>query len=848
MLRSKIVGHAILIAALAFLCWGCSGNGDKQPMLPDAGEPFARISGSTGIWGLWDVVINPVTLEAEVVPLKQADLILNVLGFLEPPALYGMKIDFDTLDVNFAELSISADIILAHPMNTSEDVFHGFDVRGIVIGPRLTNADGHTRVMNPADFASTPFGYSDGLLGVPHSSAGYDGVWGYKYFCDDLGKNGSLPDFFRNSYNLSHRGIFSEWQKNTRHYEISWTGSDYDFLVFNYAVYANYDWPTGDGPYDIDDYPMSTANSSEAFCGDINNVSSSLYATGTEGGGTVSLDIEIWDWQGIDDTEVSLQILGISSPVVAPDSSENGTTPYSRIYHFVNAGLVPLNEGECDLLVKAVDERTFGESWFLGLLNSDNDLYDENIWNGFVCTVPVYSCPPPTVTSINPDQGTAGQVLEDVVIQGQFIDGPSLGVELQLPGKESVIGDDVTFIDATTITCDLDLAAAWGGVYDVVVMNGCGNPGIGEDLFEVEGGITLVDSGNLPTPLPFCDEKAFCVVGDNTYGLAGVYYMNFAYAVMRYPLDYSGVGTTYRVLQGNYGYTILTMLGPHNGIGKIEVDSTGGIMLTSNNTGYTWNPPNRCNQPIFWWLSVYLPDNEKEEGDIMLDTKYAITRSRDVEAEFEVSNLNLHVLWGFYAVEEDFYFEENDIEIVNLGVVYPFNNSSFTPYLSIDWGPLDETPGGSLDGEVSDEEAYRLAIDSEPVGLSSPLNMLFYYLEGAPDDNVIEVIAAYRIDKGASATPQTTIRNVFVGTAIDIAVLPSADNIPLADFNWLVVLEDNGDSTWQIALFNPDGSLIERSITYNGDPLAMDCDTTNLQVHVWVDDASVLKYYVLEWI
>ena len=135
--------------------------------------------------------------------------------------------------------------------------------------------------------------------------------------------------------NLADRGVFSEGpQQNRRHYVLDWTDSDEDFFVFNYAIYANYNWPVGDAPYTIDDFDKSTSNGAEAFCARITEISSSLnYAAGI-GGGSLSLDVEVWDWQGNEATEVRIDTLTGGDEDLF-DSWEAGSTAYSGIFHIV---------------------------------------------------------------------------------------------------------------------------------------------------------------------------------------------------------------------------------------------------------------------------------------------------------------------------------------------------------------------------------------------------------------------------------------------------------------------------------------------------------------------------------
>jgi len=171
-------------------------------------------------------------------------------------------------------------------------------------------------------------------------------------------------------------------------------------------------------------------------------------------------------------------------------------------------------------------------------------------------------------------------------------------------------------------------------------------------------------------------------------------------------------------------------------------------------------------------------------------------------------------------------------------VIAPYDDITYITEFDT-YFPVDYT--GSVDGEVSDLEAYKTAVDTDPQGLSSPYDIIHYYLEGPPDATGIEVFE----NSQTGAIPQliTTIDSALMGTAIDISCLNAYGNIPGATGNYVCVLEDNGNSTWQIAIFDQNGSLIVRYNTpLAGDGIALDCDTTNLEIHVWVNDGGTLKF------
>ena len=399
----KKVGWAILLAGMLIVGLHCA-SGEGAPSLPAMvpGTPSAATPTSAGdnyLWGVWQISIEKATGEVAVTRLRQCDLALNVTGFLEPPALKNLSIDFNTLIIDSPNNYIGVDVMLTHPLKTPDAVFTGFDVRGVVFGPEVRNADGWTAMMNPEDFSGVPFGYVNGLLGAPYSYAHYQGDWfGYKYFCDGLGLVDNVTLFFSNETNLEKRGIFKEGQINRRHYDLYFGGDYTAFLVFNYAVVASYNWPTGSPPYDMADFDISTSNVAEPFCGNIINVKNNL-ARDPLGKvcGYFSADIEVWDWQGLGQVEVSAKS-DILAPLPAQNIYDPGSTSKSGIFHFSKipaAGYANIN-GDYIWFVCTDASQTFGSSWFMGLLDISHPRYNQPVFTTYGLRV----IPPDNTTPI----------------------------------------------------------------------------------------------------------------------------------------------------------------------------------------------------------------------------------------------------------------------------------------------------------------------------------------------------------------------------------------------------------------------------------------------------------------
>jgi len=435
----------------------------------------------------------------------------------------------------------------------------------------------------------------------------------------------------------------------------------------------------------------------------------------------------------------------------------------------------------------------------------------------------ISACHIPMPVSIDPDFGEIDSAIDDALITCDEIEeGPCLGAFLSLDGQMSVTGTDLQFLGSTQLTADFDLSGVSAGLWDVVLINGCcSSHGIGEDMFQVveSTGPVLRDSGPLPEPHPVTNFVDFCVIGDD-WGGEGVYYhysTGSDFLIYRYPVDYSAEGTQYCELTGNGGgFDIEDLLIGPEWMSAIEI-SAAGLACTGESTdpmvwgGYPANEP-------LWWFDL--------TGLLMMGYRTPDLVSFDIENEFPpVSGI-----WGYWGG-------------------YPPGTEQgrmfYTMGRAVDF-PVDTV--GSVDGRVSDNEAYKLAVDSEPVGLDPPHNIIYYWMEGPPDDPGIEII------KNDCSSPYYplgvaigTIDDDLVGLPVDITCVNSFGNVAWAEGNWLVVLEDNGDSTWQIAVFDQNGNLLYRyEPPLPGEAIAMDADYARQQVHVWYDNGGY-HYAVFGW-
>jgi outer membrane protein assembly factor BamB len=471
----------LLFLALAV---GCSVDSNPTaPIIPENTLP--GLSASTGgqavktdshyLWGYWALVFDPVEKTVEAVPLRQTELHVNVVKFLEDKIMY---ISFADLNFDIPNELIELDVQLTHPFPGLNE-YTGFDVRGIFITPgsvsgysdpgivrasddetHLANADGWTRWWNPSEFpvGMSILGYRNGKLGVPYDGSNLNATLnGYKYFSNDLKADDGLD-----ALKPLNRGLFSPGYSNRRHYSIH-----FDFvqpLIYNYAVDASWELPDPNPPSAIPgDFPPE-ANMAESYRIVPEIVSNDLfYLNSTNKGGHAQIDVHVYDWFGCDFTEVSLEAPGTYDVNVT--SPSGGTVLYST-YQVDLYGIDLNSSNDLTALITATsNDAVYG----LGDLSSDN------VATYLMMEIPVQStAEPPTVISIDPIEEYIGELLNDVVVTGTNF-APNAEVELIKSSDPSVIieADNEVVSGDTNITCDLDLGGPTVevGKYNVRVTN-----------------------------------------------------------------------------------------------------------------------------------------------------------------------------------------------------------------------------------------------------------------------------------------------------------------------------------------------------------------------------------------
>ncbi|HDS30596.1 MAG TPA: hypothetical protein ENN67_06070 [Firmicutes bacterium] len=344
MLKDRLIQITLTFSVMvALLIVGCQGGSNQSPVDPgsslDTTSPaFTSESGGSAerfqaigsrsntryVWGLWDITIDPVTLEVEIVPLRGLEWHANVVEFLQDPypkTNLGIIIDDGASDVQNG--LFAADVTLRHPF-PGLPRFRGFDVRGafladggyhskydstaILADPnpaandaRVLNPDGYMRWFNPSEFSLGGlriFQYIPAKGGTAHNTTAT--LNPYKYFSDDFLSPGTktLP-LQEVNIDLDKRGTFSINSAITRRYMIQFSMvGGVPIFRFSYVVDASYHEPDeSNASFPVESFPTS-ANMQEVYkivCNDAG--SSAYYENPSVLGGNLKFALEIFDWQ-----------------------------------------------------------------------------------------------------------------------------------------------------------------------------------------------------------------------------------------------------------------------------------------------------------------------------------------------------------------------------------------------------------------------------------------------------------------------------------------------------------------------------------------------------------------------
>ncbi len=363
----------LLILSVVLL--GCSSGGGNntpsQPILPTTDRIAASPSGGTHLWGLYDFYFDPSSETIEVIPMRGAEMEVNVLFFLEgmggPP-----KITIPEIEV--IDNKINCTVGLIHPFPANME-YSGFMVRGILLtdgsravwedpnlvmsGPgelQLTNHDGFTRWLNPVEFPydGSFMNYIPGKLANPDGGSYSSTLNPYKLFADGLDAINDDLDI----PNPGEKGVFRASSYNQRRYELDFGTQDMGH--WQYAVVASWEFPTNVPPQIPESFPFGTV-ASEPWKAEVVEFDNSLFYTDDLVGGELILDVNVSDFENIDQTKVFIEAPGIFPRQEVPVLAFDG--PNATFETNVSDIVLP-NADSFEVLVTAVaaDDPGYGGS------------------------------------------------------------------------------------------------------------------------------------------------------------------------------------------------------------------------------------------------------------------------------------------------------------------------------------------------------------------------------------------------------------------------------------------------------------------------------------------------------
>ncbi len=534
MTRTHFALGAIILFEVLLLFIGCHGNKDN-PLTPDSdlttdttlsdssSTTDHTVSGANAtppaLWGLYEISYDKHTHEIQTVPLRGPAFAFNVVNFLQPPMGSISNMTIGVLDDStfFDDGRIDVRIILHHPF-PGQPVYTGFDVCGIFLtegtissdynsaltyadpenDPSLLNPDGITRWMNPSEFLSGGvIGYEPGIWGTSESSENSGFLAGatlnpYKYFAHGLGPDENLHDWLNNPGSMANRGMFPSGASCSRDYELKFPIIDEQHVfIFNYAVLANWTSPDIEPPGNpLEDFPPEANAGWPLHIWAVDN--SNCYYTEEESGGNLSFDLEIFDWNALNNPEgmpgeISKFVLWSNEPLI-----ENGWFEFLDTEVEWNSGFTA-STSTVTIDLPAIPEQSGDIPVWIEIQSAYPSSYDQGFGAeipkdplaSYICVpVNVKTCPKAGSGEISGGEAGSGEYLNDVIISGEnFVDGPELGFWLENMGAggEAGTGDagaiyatDVHFIDENTVTADFNLADVLFGDYGLGCINGCG--------------------------------------------------------------------------------------------------------------------------------------------------------------------------------------------------------------------------------------------------------------------------------------------------------------------------------------------------------------------------------------
>jgi len=345
---------------LIAICATACNKEQGAPVVPDEESGITECninpgSTQTCLWGYYDIYLDALNETVESVANRNAMFTANVVNFVNAPvtnlgfAINGTLVDTGSIDVDI-------DVSITHPFPGMTQ-YNGYDVRGVFIGEGSATMvynhdlvypeygtdqvmfdyneldydphdgfigmpDGYTRWCNAVEFpVKGLFGYTEGTLATPDYTSHLTSTLNpFKYFANGLGVEDDLWEFITST---DEHGVFISGTKNTRNYYLRFPSPDPN-VRFGYSILANWEH--------VDVHP---SNAPEAITCNVAVTDNIWYQDPSDNGGSLILDIEIFDWNST-----------VGSGGVMEDYTINiESNVLSDYYQFNSAEMTPIDGG-----------------------------------------------------------------------------------------------------------------------------------------------------------------------------------------------------------------------------------------------------------------------------------------------------------------------------------------------------------------------------------------------------------------------------------------------------------------------------------------------------------------------
>ncbi|MFH1676909.1 MAG: hypothetical protein ABIC40_07775, partial [bacterium] len=489
----------IILGMMALIMLVGCHSGGSSPVLPSTSQTLTQGQSVTNpakqginetdqkaLWGLWYISYDPESKILDITKCRTSEFRANVTQFINGgPNLKVAILDDSTL---MTDGKIQVEVGLVHPFPGLYE-YSGFDVWGIFLhngsgaldygsglpvpesgtDAILWNADGYTRWWNQLDFtAKGVLGFTAGKLASLKTPTAK--INAYKSFADGLGATDDYATFLKQPDTTTNRGIFMAGNTNYRNYDLQFpmVGS-VPVVKFAYAVAASWEEPVKKpGSFDIeaggDTYTFfDSAVAEEAICLSVID-KSNLFYSGT-GGGSISFDLEIFDWGALSTTMADeIGFMQIESPLLSgpltydqsglAGMAQDGTN-FSSVYSFDLVNDPPTSGDPVEVwLIVEQTEGTYENAY--GVPAPSDPL--ASYFRMWVPVSPEPMNPPTLVSGVDGDQPPCNNSVVDYnVVASGDITGYKWSVVPTGNSKNfNITDDDILTFDWGTVTEDAD--------------------------------------------------------------------------------------------------------------------------------------------------------------------------------------------------------------------------------------------------------------------------------------------------------------------------------------------------------------------------------------------------------